>query len=149
MKKISLFFLILFSIVFLSCTSTKTSEQEPVEEVLEEEIFGARFIDWKYKGFGNQLPVWIDAAYDKSCEEVKAIVPELSEKKIFILRVDSETLDQAELAVNKEAESGLAVGEDIYILYERFWVMLAEEFVDNPGCPYTSLAIFVLEESGL
>lgn len=152
MNKISIFFLILISIVFLSCTSTKISQEEPVEEVeevIEEDLFGKRYIDWKYKGFGSQLPPWIDSAFDNSIEEVRSIIPQLAEKKILILRVDSETLDQAELAINQGLENGISLEGDIYTLYERFWVMLADDFIQKEGCPYTSLAILVVEESGL
>ena len=152
MKKISIFFLISISILFLSCTSTKISQEEPVEEVeevIEEDLFGKRYIDWKYKGFGSQLPPWIDSAFDNSIEEVRSIIPQLAEKKILILRVDSETLDQAELAINQGLENGISLEGDIYTLYERFWVMLADDFIQKEGCPYTSLAILVVEESGL
>ena len=155
MNKISIFFLILIYIVFLSCTSTKISQEEPVEEVeeveevIEEDLFGKRYIDWKYKGFGSQLPPWIDSAFDNSIEEVRSIIPQLAEKKILILRVDSETLDQAELAINQGLENGISLEGDIYTLYERFWVMLADDFIQKEGCPYTSLAILVVEESGL
>lgn len=78
------------------------------------------FEDWKYRGFGYELPVWFEAAYNDDKLEVKNLIPELHDKEIIILRGEGLNSDQAEQNLKLQLS---AVAADL-IVYDSSWAML-------------------------
>ncbi|MCQ2593359.1 MAG: hypothetical protein MJ188_11320 [Treponema sp.] len=126
-------------------TQESAEEESDVTEVIEiaepEKIL--RFNNWKYFGFGQELPVWVDAAFDEDLSAVMEAVPELAKRKIMIQTKDAETLDQAESSLSKMVDMDVIIDDEVFTLYERFWVQVKDEYVRQEGCEYCSLAILV------
>lgn len=116
-------------ISFTSCATTSGTYKEKHQS--EKKLL---FKDWKYRGFGHELPVWFEAAYHDNQEKLKAAVPELKEKEVTILRGDGFNSDQAEQNLKlliSEADADL-------ILYDSGWAMIDAK-------KYVSLAIMIKE----
>lgn len=81
-----------------------------------------RFDDWKYKGFGKELPYWAEAAADSNTKYLKKNVPELNNaKKVIVLRGYGENSDQAVKAAEnlyeeqKQEDSTLKLFDTIWV----------------------------------
>lgn len=144
-------------ILFFGCASNKVQNLEPVtdsqeeitepEEIQQPEII--RFVDWQYKGFGKELPTWLDSAFDNDLNGIKTQIPELNTNEIIILTACASNLDQAEAIMNNNIKNGINVNGDIYTLCERSWVQLSEEFIQQENSPYCAIAIFYFNDEGL
>ena len=125
---IRLFLPFLLVISLISCaTSGAVKENQPKGKKL-------LFEDWKYRGFGHELPVWLESAYKDNLTELKALVSELSDKEVLILRGEGSNSDQSEHALQLE----IAELSSDYKLYDSSWGMLEEGI-------YISLAILYKE----
>ena len=92
------------------------------------------FNDWKYRGFGYDLPVWFDAAYHDNQTKLKSLIPELSDKEVTILRGEGFNSDQAE----QNLKHLLSEADEAFVLYDSSWAMIEEG-------KYVSLAILYKE----
>ena len=92
------------------------------------------FENWKYKGFGKELPVWFEAAYNANEAKLKNLVPELKEKQVLILRGDGVNSDQSDKTLK------LKIAEEAadFQLYDSSWAMIQ-------AGNYVSLAILYKE----
>ena len=124
MKKIKFFSLLLFVLIsFFSCASSKV--------VLKESLFD----DWRYKGFGAELPQWFEPAYLRDTVSVKAVLPEFTEKDV-ILGGNAISADHAEqlIAVNKNVDG--------YEFVDSCWAKLSEKAAnENSQTPYVFLIV--------
>lgn len=92
------------------------------------------FEDWKYKGFGQSLPSWFEAAYDGDLEKIKRSEKNLSDAEIVLIRGEGINSDQSERNLDLQ-EQDIPEG---YELYDSFWVMTGEG-------KYVSLALYYKE----
>ena len=121
MKKIKFFSLLLFVLIsFFSCASSKVV----VKDIL--------FDDWRYKGFGSELPSWFEPAYLKDVDNVKKALPEFTEKDV-ILGGNAISADHAEklIAENKKVDG--------YEFVDSCWAKLAKS--ENLQTPYVFLIV--------
>ena len=106
----SKFFLVclFFFFLFQSCTSTdiekknnnlqgnsslqnKKSNKHSKTDYIEENAQNSkklRFIDWKYKGFGLELPNWIDFVFDDDLTKLRQNYDEFTDETQFIVIKD-------------------------------------------------------------
>ena len=104
----------------------KISSSKPKKEK-EEELPGIYFknkqtnqklrIDqWKYMGFGTEIPSWLVPALENDVKSIKNNVPELENKDVIVLVATGCNSDQAESALQSlEKPEG-------YELFDSFWV---------------------------
>lgn len=121
MKKIKFFSLLLFVLIsFFSCASSKV--------VVKDSLFD----DWRYKGFGSELPSWFEPAYLKDVGNVKKALPEFTEKDV-ILGGNAISADHAEklIAENKNVDG--------YEFVDSCWAKLAKS--ENLQTPYVFLIV--------
>lgn len=121
MKKIKFFSLLLFVLIsFFSCASSKV--------VVKDSLFE----DWRYKGFGSELPSWFEPAYLKDVGNVKKALPEFTEKDV-ILGGNAISADHAEklIAENKNVDG--------YEFIDSCWAKLAKS--ENLQTPYVFLIV--------
>ncbi|MBR6583254.1 MAG: hypothetical protein IKK80_06590 [Treponema sp.] len=121
MKKIKFFSLLLFVLIsFFSCASSKV--------VVKDSLFD----DWRYKGFGSELPSWFEPAYLKDVDNVKKALPEFTEKDV-ILGGNAISADHAEklIAENKNVDG--------YEFVDSCWAKLAKS--ENLQTPYVFLIV--------
>ena len=121
MKKIKFFSLLLFVLIsFFSCASSKV--------VVKDSLFD----DWRYKGFGSELPSWFEPAYLKDIDNVKKALPEFTEKDV-ILGGNAISADHAEklIAENKNVDG--------YEFIDSCWAKLAKS--ENLQTPYVFLIV--------
>jgi len=124
---------------FTGCASNKVVTESATKNnniKTEEKL---RFIDWKYKGFGKNLPLWVEPAVDNDIKALKKLVPDLNKaSSIKILIGTGENSDQAEQK-SKELVSQLLEQDEVYIFYDSFWVLENKPSLDMP---YISLYIY-------
>ena len=124
MKKIKFFSLLLFVLIsFFSCASSKV--------VVKDSLFD----DWRYKGFGSELPSWFEPAYLKDVGNVKKALPEFTEKDV-ILGGNAISADHAEklIAENKKIDG--------YEFVDSCWAKLSKEIAgEYAQTPYVFLIV--------
>lgn len=175
MKK-KFFFVFLFVFIFFqSCTSTniektnhnlqenlssqnknKKSNNKSDSDYIEknaQESEKLRFSDWKYKGFGKDLPVWINYVFDDDLKSLYKKYDEFSKETEFILiKGFGKNSDQAEDSSKLELEELKQNDNEFekkFTLFEHFWVKLdfenkmnIEKFPELAEQPYVSLYLF-------
>ena len=135
--RFSLILPLLIILMLCSCSSTPAAESradsgsQDVHKEKKQNQKKLLFEDWKYKGFGQELPAWFEPAYKADEAKLKSLVPELKDKEFVIIRGEGVNSDQAErnLDINKKDIP------DGYELYDSFWAMTAEG-------AYVSLALY-------
>lgn len=134
MEEMKIRFNLLLSLVLVtllaSCASTSagTSDINIEKKQSNKKLL---FKDWKYKGFGQSLPAWFEAAYKNDVNAVKKSDVKLSESEIVILRGDGVNSDQADKVLKIKQEE---ISSD-FILYETCWASIG-------AGDYIALAVF-------
>ncbi len=123
--------LILPLMLIISLASCATSGATKEKHHNEKKLL---FEDWKYKGFGQNLPVWFEAAYKDELAKVLALLPDLMGKEVTIIRADGFNSDQSEQSLKLK----LADSSADYVLYDSGWAMIE-------AGKYISLAILYKE----
>lgn len=150
-KIVQIIFLSLIFITFFSCATTSASANDEsnlsspsdIKTPIEEEKL--RFDDWKYKGFGNELPLWVENAVDndeKALLKVISDVENATEIKIFSGR--GENLDRAEQIAKDLVNDFLSGNADLkssFIFYDNFWVRENIE-IKTTDKPYISVYVY-------
>ena len=95
-----------------------------------------RFDYWKYKGFGSELPLWIEHAIDGKIDAIGKTVPELYGRELLIFTGKGVNSDQAE----RNLESKLNISES-FKLYDEFWVRVADR-QNSEELKYIAIAIY-------
>lgn len=143
MKKILLFTILVLCLV--GCASTKVDNTNTTDVSIkentqtEEKLPSSKkkensyYDDWKYKGFGQTLPTWInDAVYGKTISELKGC-------DYIAKQCHANNLDQAESSLKEAVKEMLNEYPDYYF-YDSFWVKLKKPLY-NDEC-YVSIAIY-------
>jgi hypothetical protein len=144
MRKIFIFILFMYGALFLvSCATTSLVQQvqSPAEEKLSpaEEIFS----DWEYKGFGRELPVWVEPYFRGGISAVQTACPEYEGKELRIVYASGKNSDQAEQALAAETTDDTVLST--FILQDSIWVCLLHEkdIAAYGGNIYVSLCLYV------
>lgn len=116
-------------ISFTSCATTSGTYKEKHQS--EKKLL---FKDWKYRGFGHELPVWFEVAYHDNLIKLKTLLPELQEKEVTILRGEGFNSDQAE----QNLKLLLAEADEAFVMFDSSWAMIDAK-------KYVSLAIMIKE----
>ncbi len=129
-KRLYLILPLLFITLLASCatTSAGTSDINIEKKQSNKKLL---FNDWKYKGFGQALPAWFEAAYKNDLSAVKKSDINLSDSEIVILRGDGINSDQADKILKIKQEE---ISSD-FILYETCWASIG-------AGEYVALAVF-------
>ena len=123
--------LLLFIIVLASCATTSAGDTHIEKKQGQKKLL---FEDWKYKGFGQKLPDWVEAAYHNKTDKIIHSDGELNGKELLILRSEGINSDQAERNLEL-AESGIS---EEYTFFDSSWVRI------DAG-EYVALAIYYKE----
>lgn len=95
-----------------------------------------RIDDWKYMGFGEDLPNWLVPALEEDMKALKKNVPDLSSSDFKVLTAIGCNRDQAENAMaDLEKPEG-------YTLYDSFWVRVLDPKNENSEKYYISVALY-------
>jgi len=164
MKRLLFSFVCIFSIGLLfSCASdskpadtvTETEINEP--EIIEETEPIPAFDDWKYKGFGYEIPDYFDSVFISinNLHSQNAELPsedfsfENSQIKVWCF---GENPDQALHALNSVYEEKLSEFKEAnntdfktISLIEEYWVKFNPEYIDMEK-PYLALRVFKTEQ---
>lgn len=128
-KLIEFFFVLLVGLFFFGCASTAAAKEtinlsDNENQFKEEKL---RFDDWKYKGFGNELPDWVELAVNQDEISLKKIIPELEIASAVVIHIGwGENLDQAEQLAKELTAKSVEAGESLK-LYDNFWVREADK----------------------
>lgn len=113
---------LLFFIMLASCATTSAGSSHIEKKQNDKKLL---FEDWKYKGFGQELPVWLEAAFENNVPAVKKAVPELSDKEVEIVRAEGINSDQADKILKIKEEE---LSSD-FILYDSSWALSGETYI--------------------
>ena len=113
---------LLFFITLTSCATTSAGGNHIEKKQNSQKLL---FEDWKYKGFGQELPVWLEAAFENNVSAVKKAVPELSDKEVVIIRAEGINSDQADKILKIKEEE---LSSD-FILYDSSWALSGETYI--------------------
>lgn len=147
MKKIiTCLFCSLAALMIISCGSTDVKDSSTEDEIknetenLEENIKPvpevvkiARFDDWEYKGFGKDLPLWVEAAVDLDYETLSQFYPD---KDLLVVRGYGSNTDMCESASYQESP----YPEEAEFI-EALWVRVNSKY-EKLEKPYISIRIF-------
>ena len=113
---------LLFFIMLTSCATTSAGGNHIEKKQNQEKLL---FDDWKYKGFGQELPVWLEAAFENDVPAIKKVVPEIAEKEVEIIRAEGINSDQADKILKIKEEE---LSSD-FILYDSSWALSGETYI--------------------
>ena len=138
MKKIlylSLPLILIFtsSLMLASCATTLSAANTKINNANSKTL---RFDYWKYKGFGSELPLWIEHAIDGKINAIGKTIPELYGRELLIFTGKGVNSDQAE----RNLESKLNISES-FKLYDEFWVRVADR-QNSEELKYIAIAIY-------
>lgn len=113
---------LLFFIMLTSCATTSAGGNHIEKKQNQEKLL---FEDWKYKGFGQELPVWLEAAFENDVPAIKKVVPEIADKEVLIIRAEGVNSDQADKILKIKEEE---LSSD-FILYDSSWALSGETYI--------------------
>ena len=113
---------LLFFIMFTSCATTSAGGNHIEKKQNQEKLL---FEDWKYKGFGQELPVWLESAFENDVPAIKKVVPEIADKEVLIIRAEGVNSDQADKILKIKEEE---LSSD-FILYDSSWALSGETYI--------------------
>ena len=113
---------LLFFIMLTSCATTSAGGNHIEKKQNQEKLL---FEDWKYKGFGQELPVWLEAAFENDVPAIKKVVPEIADKEVLIIRAEGVNSDQADKILKIKGEE---LSSD-FILYDSSWALSGETYI--------------------
>lgn len=119
--------------------SVKTEKVEKSEKTVKPEKNDARFDDWKYKGFGKELPEWIEAAVDGKEKEVLRKINLEGLEEIQIFTASGINVDQSEEKLKNQLKEIQLPGEKKLI--EAFWVRVNQN-KNEVEEPYITVLIY-------
>ena len=135
-RNIFLIFILTFVFAFSSCASNDVSEKSNQSNRNNRtEKSSSYFEDWRYKGFGSELPTWFEPAYLKNSAKVRAVIPGFSKDDV-IIGGNAISADHAEqlIAQNKNIEG--------YEFVDSCWAKLSKEVAgEYSQTPYVFLIV--------
>jgi len=136
--------LLIIILAFASCATTNTAVPASSNTENKQKTEKLRFDDWKYKGFGKELPYWADAAASSDSKLLKKIVPELNNAKtVTVLLGYGENSDQAEQSAKNLLKEKLTQ-DDLLQFFDSIWVRENIE-TKKTDMPYISIYILYKE----
>ena len=132
-RNIFLIFILTFFFAFSSCASNDVSEKSnQTNRNNRAEKSSSYFEDWRYKGFGSELPTWFEPAYLKNSAKVRAVIPGFSKDDV-IIGGNAISADHAEqlISINKNVDG--------YEFVDSCWAKLAKS--ENLQTPYVFLIV--------
>ena len=105
-----------------SCATTSAGGNHIEKKQNQEKLL---FEDWKYKGFGQELPVWLESAFENDVPAIKKVVPEIADKEVLIIRAEGVNSDQADKILKIKEEE---LSSD-FILYDSSWALSGETYI--------------------
>ena len=141
------FNLILPLLIILGLCSCASAPKDTVYKEKKQTHEKLLFEDWKYKGFGQELPVWFEAAYKEDVKEIKKNVSELSDCEIKILTAQGINSDQADRSLEQKIQELSEEGNGAYKLYDSGWALLGEKAAEDGkySYPYFAAAVLYIE----
>ncbi len=141
-NRFNLFFSLLLIILLASCATTSGGAGDNHIEKKQNQK-KLLFEDWKYKGFGQALPVWFEAAYKGNLDEVRRKITVPENHTIEIVTAQGINSDQA----NKSLWQKLWVKAELFELYDSCWVLLGEKEASskNNSYPYYAAAVILID----
>ena len=149
-SRFCLFLPLLIILGLSSCASAPAAESGALSEA--QDVYKEKkqnhkkllFEDWKYKGFGQALPVWFEAAYRGDVEEVRRKITVSDNYEIKIVTAQGINSDQA----NKSLWQKLVVKAELFELYDSSWVLLGEKeaAAKNNSYPYYAAAVILIDK---
>lgn len=120
----------IFLICLLGCASNNVNNQPDEETIV---FSGPGFEDWRYKGFGQELPLWFFFAYEDDLQGVVNSREDLAGTELSDLEIiagNALNADQAEQLIKQNLE----LLNNEYI--DTFWAKLCAETEEeqNPYC---------------
>ena len=139
MKKIlylSLPLILIFTSSFMlaGCATTLSAANTKINNANSKTL---RFDYWKYKGFGSELPLWIEHAIDGKIDAIGKTIPELYGRELLIFTGKGVNSDQAERNLESDSKS---ISES-FKLYDEFWVRVADG-QNSEELKYIAIAIY-------
>ena len=150
--KRDLLFIFAIAFLFAGCAS-KTSDEsteisvpqiEDTAKNTEEKLPPSKYDDWKYKGFGTELPEWFDSALEYDDVAVKAGLKLSPETLIRIIITEGKDVDQCE---QKFSEFPEELASDFEVL-QSFWARLNPLLYSQEDL-YNSVRIYVSKDEVL
>ena len=140
---------LILSLLIIFCLSSCASNPKPAgdtNDLYKEKKQSQKrllFEDWKYKGFGQPLPLWFEAAYKGDVEAVRKQISIPENHKIEIVTAQGVNSDQA----NKSLWQKLFVKAELFELYDSTWVLLGEKeaVAKNNSYPYYAAAVILID----
>lgn len=117
-----IFVISLICFALLSCGTTKVEEQP--KEINSYEVYGPAFEDWRYKFFGQELPVWFLYAYEEDLQGVlnaREDLAGITSEQLVIVQGKAVNGDQAEQFIAQQVE------ENQGKVVDSFWAKISEE----------------------
>ena len=124
MEEMKIRFSLILPLLFILCLCSCASVQD-VHKEKKQNSKKLLFEDWKYKGFGQELPVWLEAAFENDVSAIKKAVPELSDKEVMIVRAEGMNSDQADKILKIKEEE---LSSD-FIYFDSSWALSGETYV--------------------
>ncbi len=138
-------YLILSLLIFClsSCASKPAGDSKDLYNEKKQNQEKLLFEDWKYKGFGQPLPDWFEAAYKGDVKEVRRKITLPENHKIEIVTAQGINSDQA----NKSLWQKLAEQSTLFELYDSSWALLGEKgaIEKNNSYPYYAAAVIIID----
>ena len=135
-RNIFLIFILTFVFAFSSCASNDVSEKSNQSNRNNRaEKSSSYFEDWRYKGFGSELPTWFEPAYLKNSAKVRAVIPGFSKDDV-IIGGNAISADHAEqlISINKNVDG--------YEFVDSCWAKLSKEVAgEYSQTPYVFLIV--------
>lgn len=126
MEEMKIRFSLLLSLVLVmllaSCATTANTQAGTSDINIEKKQSSKKllFKDWKYKGFGQPLPAWFEAAYKNDLSGVKKSDAQLSDRELVIISGEGVNSDQADKILKIRQEE---ISSD-FILYDSCWARI-------------------------
>lgn len=142
--------------VFASCKTTssvsekyesgdKTSGEIEIVEANKDIALpkNVYFIDWEYRGFGRELPDWVEPAFIGGAENVKRECARFSDVQVFVVSAYGMNPDQVVRKLFAEITQA-NIGEQ-FAPIETLWVRLVPDKVDSRG-EYIAFQLYVASD---
>ena len=123
---------------------TETEDESEIGTSEENSVSTSKYDDWKYKGFGTELPEWFEPALEYDDSSVKSILELTPETLIRIVFAEGIDVDQCEQKLNEFSEELLSEFE----LLQSCWARLNPALYDLEDL-YNSIRIYISNDDVL
>ena len=122
MKKI--IFLLVLSLFVTGCASTGGNKSDNSSDIVSEP---GLFADWQYRGFGQEYPLWAEAALNNDTPSLINFFPQLEGKENQLKIIIRSASDVDLLLQSSQPESESGVLDEIWVYIDPYY----EEYEDR------------------